>query len=73
MLVIIYLDTCLNYYFLQKSEYVELQPKTVVSLLHVLTQDLEPLPVPVTKDILEMEEPVKVTITHQFINSGFNY
>ena len=33
---------------------------TVVSLLHVLTQALEPLPVHVTKDILEMEELVMV-------------
>ena len=35
---------------------------TVMSLLHVLTQDLEPIPVPVTKDILEMEKPVKVRL-----------
>ena len=33
---------------------------TVANLLHVLTQDLEVTPVPVTKDIQEMEKPVKV-------------
>ena len=62
-----------NYCFHQKLKYVEHHETTVVSLLHVLTQALEPLPVPVTRDILEMEEPVKVTITQQFINSAFNY
>ena len=31
-----------------------------MNLLHVLTQDLEPTPVLVTKDILEMERLVKV-------------
>ena len=39
---------------------MELQQTTAVNLLHVLTQDLEPTPVLVTKDILEMEKRVKV-------------
>ena len=34
---------------------------TVVNLLRVLTQDLEPTRVPVTKDILGMERLVKVS------------
>ena len=33
---------------------------TAVNLLHVLTQDLEPTPVPATKDTLEMEKHAKV-------------
>ena len=48
------------YFIVQKSRYVELLRTTAVNLLHVLTQDLEPTPVLVTKDILEMEKRVKV-------------
>ena len=33
---------------------------TVVNLLHVLTQDLEPTLVPVMRDTPEMEKPAKV-------------
>jgi hypothetical protein len=39
---------------------VELHKKTAVNLQHVLTQDQELMPVPVTGDILEMEKLVKV-------------
>ena len=47
-------------FIVQKSRFVELQQTTAVNFLHVLTQDLEPTPVLVTKDILEMERLVKV-------------
>jgi hypothetical protein len=44
----------------KKSKYVELHKKIAVNLRHVLTQDLESIHVPVTKDILEMGKLVKV-------------
>ncbi len=39
---------------------MELHKTTAVSLLHVLIQALEHIPVPVTKDIPEMEKPAEV-------------
>jgi hypothetical protein len=39
---------------------VELHKKIAVYLPFVLTQDLHPIPVPVTMDILEMGKLVKV-------------
>ena len=52
---------CISIIFtVQKSRYVELLRTTAVNLPHVLTQDLEPTPVLVMKDILEMEKRVKV-------------
>ena len=44
----------------KESKYVELHKKIAVNLRHVLTQDLESIHVPVTKDILEMGKLVKV-------------
>ena len=41
---------------------MELLKKIAVNLPHVLTQDLEPIPVPVMKVIVEMGKHVKVCI-----------
>ena len=41
-------------------KYVELPKMTAVNMQHVLTQGLEPIPVRVIRDILEMGKSVKV-------------
>ena len=49
----------LNVYF-KLLKYVELPKMTAVNMQHVLTQGLEPIPVRVIRDILEMGKSVKV-------------